>query len=177
MKNLKTKKIGKEEAVGFAAFFCAIFSLIYLVGLLLVANIFNKPQFDFAKISLPVQNSCSCKGSVEACSLSSLPAVLFPVGADNPNEATIKLTMDDAGYVQKQLDTALSSSRLVQITNNGVNPHSFVIDELGIDSGEISPGQSKTLRLENMDDAVSYFYYSSVAGDTREKFSGVLMAK
>ena len=177
MKNPKTKKIGKDELVGFAAFFCAIFSLIYIVGLLLVANIFNRPQMSLAKVALPVHDSCSCKGTIEACSLSALPAVLFPVGADSPNEMPIKLAMDDAGYVQKQLDIVLSSSRLVQITNNGVNPHSFVIDELGIDSGEISPGQSKTLRLENMDDAVSYFYYSSVAGDTREKFSGVLMAK
>jgi len=177
MKNLKTKKIGKDELVGFAAIFCAIFSLIYIVGLLLVANIFNKPQMSLAKVALPVRDSCSCKGTVEACSLSALPAVLFPVGAESPNETAIKLAMDDAGYVQKQLDIALSSSRLVQITNNGVNPHSFVIDELGINSGEILPGQSRTLRLENMDDAASYLYYSNVSGDPREKFSGVVAAK
>jgi len=177
MKNLKTKKIDKAVAVGFAANFCAVFSLIYVVGLLLVANIFGGPQAGLAAVSIPVQESCSCKGADETCAISSLPAVLFPVSADNPNEAAIKLSMDDTGYLQKELNISLSSSRRVQISNNGVTPHSFVIDELGIDSGDIAPGQSKILGLENLADGTSYVYYSKTGSDAREKFSGTVAAE
>jgi hypothetical protein len=42
----------------------------------------------------------------------------------------------------------------VMIKNNGMSAHNFVIEELGIDSGLISPGESVTLEVDAKDAAV-----------------------
>lgn len=177
MKNSK-KKIDKMAAIGVAADFCAIFALIFVVSLLLVANALGGGRSGMAQISLPLQKACLCQTGVDACSVSTLPAVLFPVSADNPAEGSIKLSMDDSGFSPKSLDVASSSNLVAEITNKGVNPHSFVIDDLGIDSGAIAPGQTKTIALENLSAGKgTYTYYSNVGGDNRDTFNGVMTAK
>jgi hypothetical protein len=108
-----------------------------------------------------------------------VPAVLFPVSADNPSESAIKIVIDDGGWAPKQIDLSLSSSRVMEITNKGVNEHSFVIDDLGIDSGAIAPGNAKTVYLQNLSSGAAYYiFYSNMGSDDgNEAFSGILTIK
>ncbi|UMX48342.1 MAG: cupredoxin domain-containing protein [Candidatus Nealsonbacteria bacterium DGGOD1a] len=166
------KKIDKMAMVGFAANFCAVFSLIYIVALLLVANIFGSNRAAMASLAQPIANS-ACSAVAGEPLAAAIPAILFPVSADNPSESVIKISIDDGGWTPKEIDLSLSSARTVEISNKGVNPHSFVIDGLGIDSGEIAPGAAKTVFLQNLSgEAAIYPFYSNISGDDKEKFSG-----
>jgi hypothetical protein len=177
MKNSK-RKIDKMAAISVAAEFCAIFALIFVVSLLVIANTLGGARAGLAQASLPLQNNCSCQSGVDTCSVSTLPVVLFPVSADNPAEGSIKILMDDGGFNPKTLDVASSSNLVAEITNKGVNPHSFVIDDLGIDSGAIQPGQTKAVALENLGAGKgTYIYYSNIDGDHHDVFSGTMTAK
>jgi hypothetical protein len=177
MKNSK-KRIDKMAAISVAAEFCAIFALIFVVSLLVIANTLGGARAGLAQASLPLQKTCSCQAGVAACSVSTLPAVLFPVSADSPAEDSIKLLMDDGGFNHKTLDVASSSNLVAEITNKGVNPHSFVIDDLGIDSGAIQPGQTRIVALENLNAGKgTYIYYSNIDGDRRDVFSGTMTTK
>jgi hypothetical protein len=159
--------------------FCAIFALIYIVALLLVANAFGGVRSGMAQLSLAAPEKCSCQEAADTCSASVLPSVLYPESAAaGPAEETIKVVMDDGGYATREVNVALSSSRFVDVVNKGVNPHSFVIDEIGIDSGAIAPGETKRVALENLNaDAKNYTFYSNIGTDNRESFSGVITAK
>lgn len=171
MATVKNKKLDKMTVVNFAANFCAIFSLILVVALLTLANAFGSNRAALAGLSQSAPQSCAADGANTASV--AVPAVLFPVSADNPSENTIRVVVDDGGWDRPQIDLSLSSARMIEITNKGVNPHSFVIDDLGIDSGAILPGTVKTVILQNLSDqAGDYVFYSNYGNDNKDEFAG-----
>lgn len=174
----KKKKIAdKFEIFSFAVNFCAIFSLILIVGLLIVAQNFSG-QAGLAAVSrFYSANECSCDTANDSCPLA-VPAVLFPVSADNPLEDSIEISMDDGGFFTKELNLSVSSSRTLEIYNKGVNIHSFKVPDLGIDTGIIIPGETKTVVLENLPQNKDVLEYrSGIADDDPEKFSGIIILK
>jgi hypothetical protein len=174
MTSSKQKKFDKAAAIGFAVNFCAIFSLILVTGLLLAVDSFGGGHSGVASVSQALQNETS---AVQACE-PVVPAVLFPVSAPAPVEEPAVITVDDDGFSAKELNLASFSSKTVKIANRGANPHSFVVDELAIDSGSIAPGELATVFFDNVPQDVSSFnFHSGVAGDTAESFSGVVIIK
>jgi hypothetical protein len=177
MKTSKNKQTEKFAIFGFIANFCAVFALIYVVALLLAANMIGGSAAGLAAVSAPLKETCSCQTATDACS-ASFPTVLFPESAQNPVETDTQLIVDDSGFLPKELDLSLSSLRVVEVSNKGVNRHSFVIDELGVDTGPIEPGSSKTVRLDNLGAAKdSYIFYSNTGKDNKNNFRGTLIAK
>lgn len=171
---IKNKKIDKSTIVSFGVNFCAVFSLIYTVALLLIANMAGSNSPAVASLSASLPNKCSCDNSSNTISPES--NVLFPVPSDELGEASERVVMDDGGYVQKRLEVSLSGPRTIIVENKGVNTHSFVIDGLKIDSGLIIPGEEKTIVLENLPEVTqNYTYYSNVSGDNKESFNGVIV--
>lgn len=78
------------------------------------------------------------------------------------------------GMQNKEFDVPLNKNGQIIISNMGVNPHSFVIDELGIDSGVIPAGQNYTISLDNLTLAAQdYNYYSKLdAENANSSFTG-----
>ena len=174
----KDKQFDKVAAVGFFVNFCAIFSLILIVGLLTVADSFGSTPGGVAALSqsLVGKNECQCPATdCEVCG-SVAPAVLFPVSSDHPAENAIEIAVGDDGFSVKELSLVFSSSRTLRITNNGVNSHSFAMDAIGLNSGAIAPGQSVTVLLEGFSqDSPSLEFHSDIASDSREDFSGLII--
>ncbi len=149
-----------------------MFSLVFTIGLLILANMTDRSSA-LAMVSTPIDNLCA-----RADNASQTPPVLFPVSAGDPSEGSIQLVVDDSGYRDKKLILSAAGTKMLEITNKGVNAHSFVIDGMLIDSGAIKPGETKTIALENISDVPqNYTFYSNLAGDDREKFSGVFVVE
>ena len=178
MPTSKTKKIDRSAAVSFFVNFCAVFALIGTVGMLLVVESFGGNRAGMASASASLQGKGACVPAVDAVArdvASGIPSVLFPVSSNDPSEAITKITVDDGGWTPNRIDLSLASARTLEITNAGVNPHSFVIDGAGIDSGAIAPGVAKTMVLNNLSDEVKdYTYYSNMDSDGKGKFSGII---
>jgi len=176
MSPAKNKKTEKASAIGFLVNFCAVFALIYITALLLVANILGGTSTaGLAAVSFPLQSNCSCDSCSADGNQPAAPATLFPVSAEDSSSGYIQIAVDDSGFAQKQIEISLSGSKMLEITNNGANPHSFVVDGLKIDSGAIEPGQTITVVLESLPaETLNYTYFSNVGNDDKAKFSGVI---
>jgi hypothetical protein len=173
MATAKHKKIDKASMISFAVNFCAVFSLIYVVALLLVANMLGDRRAAMAAVSKPLQ-PCSCEDRCASVPSGHPDILVSSSGAENAVVAT--LTVDDGGFWPKQVSIPASGAPSVKIENRGVNDHSFVIDELSVNSGPIKPGQAQTIILENIsDDAPSYDFYSDTTGDGGQNFGGSIM--
>jgi len=176
MVNNKNKEFDKAAALNNAVNFCAIFSLVFVVGLLLIANAMGGNQ-SRASLMAALQN-CSGTAVTVNDSQSLDPSVLFPTLAEEDLGPAVGVVMDDGGYAQKELNISFTGTKTIEIENKGSMPHSFVVDGLNIDSGEIEPGQTGTVVLENLSNEVkNYTYYSNVIGDDKESFSGVIMVR
>jgi hypothetical protein len=166
------KKMDRQATLSFIVNFCATFMLVFTLGMLMLANMVGESAL--ATVSEPLtDNKCACRDKI-----SNKPAVLFPVSAGEPSEGNIKLVVDDSGYLDKELILSAVGTKMLEVINKGVNPHSFVIDGMMIDSGVIKPGESKTIALESLSgDSQSYSFYSNLPGDNKEKFSGVFVVE
>ncbi len=174
----KNKKLAdKFEVMSFAVNFCAVFALILVVGLLMAVQNIPGRQAGMAALSQSGISQSECVCDDVSCPLA-VPAVLFPVSAGEPVESAARISMDDGGFLTKELDLALSSSRTLEIYNKGVRAHSFVIPELKIDTGAIIPGETKTVILENIpQDKEVLQFYSDLPNDAREKFLGTIVIR
>ena len=169
VKIVKNKEVGKMETISFIVNFCAIFTLIFTFGLLILRDAIGSDMAQATVSEALCDSSCDC-----AAESKDQPAVLFPVTAGQPNEGSIKITMDDGGYLQDRFVLSPEGTKMLEITNKGVNAHSFVIDELAIDSGVIEPGQTRTIALDSLpDEPLDYIFYSNLSDDDKENFSGV----
>lgn len=174
MNKQKNKKIDRQAMLNFVVNFCAIFSLIFMFGMLVLADEVGRDSV-LATVSEPISDSNLCAHSDNS---TDSPAVLFPVLADNPAEGSVKIVVNDSGYVDKRMVLSAGETKMLEVINKGVNPHSFVIDGMMIDSGAINPGQTKTIALENLSGELrNYTFYSNLAGDDKDKFSGIFIFK
>lgn len=172
----KNKQFDRAAAISFFVNFCAVFSLVLVVGLLTVAGSFDVAKSGSASLSGAASRfACSCPESAD-CQLQPIaPAVLFPISAPTPTEVAVEIYVDEGGFSSRELNMAVSSLRTVKIINRGVRVHSFAIDALGIDSGIIAPGQSVTVLLENFGEAKQVKFHSLATGDSEDIFSGIII--
>jgi len=86
------------------------------------------------------------------------------------------LKITDQGYSPSGFQIYSNQITTVTVLNIGELAHSFVIDELNIDSGIIEPGQIKEIIIDqNSAESKNYTFYSNAEGDDPETFTGVMM--
>lgn len=170
LKSTKAKKITLYESACFFVNFCAGFVLVFTFTLLAFGNLIGGRNIA-ATLS---DTGGGCIADTRSCEVeATTPAVLYPVTAGEPNEGAMAILMDDGGYSQKKFELSPLMPILIEITNKGVNDHSFVIDDLGIDSGAIKPGETRMMVLNSFEDVPQvYTFYSNLSGDDVTKFSG-----
>jgi Cupredoxin-like domain len=82
----------------------------------------------------------------------------------------------DEGFVNKGFQAVGGEKIVFSVKNSGSKPHSLVIDELSVDSGEIEAGGAKEITVDQLpDESKSYTFYSQTEGDSKDDFSGILM--
>jgi len=88
----------------------------------------------------------------------------------------ISLAIEDNGFSPTGIQIYANQSNSLTIANNSNQPHSFVIDELKINTGLIQPGQTKNVVIDqDFAESTVYNFYSDAAGDDKTTFGGVLM--
>ena len=173
MSPTKRKKNDKVTMINFGVLFCTVFSLIYVVGLLLVAGFARGGQAGLASLQGSLQN-CNNSEFTTGDDAIVTPTMVAPDNANNIGSGTI-ISIDDGGFGVKQVDLALSGPMILVVKNQGVNPHSFVIDELQINSGEIAPGQAKSIVLKDLPmEPRTYDFYSNIGKDNGSQFGGTI---
>ena len=88
----------------------------------------------------------------------------------------VEIAVSEDGFSPSGFHIKLNQFATVSIVNAGEKPHSFVIDELGIDTGLIEPGQTKKFEFgKDIKSAESFKFYSNAEGDDKEKIIGSIM--
>jgi nitrite reductase (NO-forming) len=78
----------------------------------------------------------------------------------------------DIAFEQKELSAPADTDVTITITNNGASPHDFVIEELGIQTKMLNPGESETVTVNAP--AGTYTYFCSVPGHRQAGMEGTL---
>jgi len=94
-----------------------------------------------------------------------------PQQPSQPN--TYNVALDDTFFDPAELVVPANADITINLTNDGVSTHTFDIDELGVDSGEIPAGGTKTLTFNTGNPAV-YEYYCAIPGHREAGMVGKL---
>lgn len=89
--------------------------------------------------------------------------------SDVPN---IDVSAIDIAFEQTAIEGSADTEFTITITNNGAGAHDFVIDELGVNSGHIQPGESVTITINAP--AGDYIFYCSLPGHRAAGMEGTL---
>jgi glucose/arabinose dehydrogenase/plastocyanin len=94
-------------------------------------------------------------------------------GAGGGDMATTQdVTLVDIAFQPAELTIPANTDVTINLTNQGALPHSFDVDELGVNSGEIGPGQSGTVTINAAPG--TYEYYCAVPGHKEAGMVGTL---
>jgi len=86
--------------------------------------------------------------------------------------AAQEVALVDIAFEPPELTIAANTDVTINLVNSGVLPHSFDIDALGINSGEIAAGQSGTVTINAAPG--TYEYYCIVPGHKEAGMVGTL---
>ena len=100
----------------------------------------------------------------------------------SPEEKELTIRISDNGFIDDGFDEIgllANGGQNIKfiISNTGEKEHSFVVDELNIDSGLIAPKETKILHFEKIpNESKNYTFYSSVEDDAiNGLFQGMIM--
>jgi glucose/arabinose dehydrogenase/plastocyanin len=94
-------------------------------------------------------------------------------GAGGGDMATTQdVTLVDIAFQPAELTIPANTDVTINLTNQGALPHSFDIDELGVNSGDIAAGQSGTVTINAAPG--TYEYYCAVPGHKEAGMVGTL---
>lgn len=88
---------------------------------------------------------------------------------------TITVTMHDIYFDPKEITIPAGTDVTIVIVNEGAALHDFIIDELGIDSGDVPPGE--TVEIVINAPAGEYEYYCDVPGHRAAGMFGELVVE
>lgn len=92
------------------------------------------------------------------------------------NQQRLAIAVNDNGFVPSGFGLRSGSPASIVIKNTGKMPHSFVSDQLNINSGPILAGQTKTIKIQQLPNEIAeYDFYSNMPGDDQRLFSGIIM--
>lgn len=102
---------------------------------------------------------------------------LSPVDSNsNVSVVDYAVEMDEYSYSPADIQVESGETIQVKLTNTGNMVHDFVIDELNVNSGLLSPGEEKTITITG-GDAGSYSFYCSVGRHRQLGMEGTLIVK
>lgn len=90
-------------------------------------------------------------------------------------DTTIELSMDNFSYSQKEILVNKGDLVTIKVTNTQ-GTHDFVIDELGLNSGIVPTGESKTFEFRADREGI-YEYYCSVGNHRQMGMRGKLIVQ
>lgn len=153
---MEEKKISLYLLLSFILNFCLTFTIIWTLGILLYLNI----RLDDMQSACPRCPDCAMAAKADK------PA------AKTPRSVDIEVT--DNGFANNAFQFSANEDITVVIRNTGVNPHSFVIDSLGLNSGIVEAGNFRVVAAGSFPDkSETYTFYSDAPGDEIGVFSGV----
>jgi plastocyanin/mono/diheme cytochrome c family protein len=94
---------------------------------------------------------------------------------DDGGEADFEVDMVDIAFNPTELTIPANTDVTIKLVNSGAANHTFDIDALGIDSGEITGGQSSTITINAA--AGEYEYYCAVPGHKEAGMVGKLIVQ
>ena len=162
---MEEKKASLYLLLSFILNFCLTFTIIWTLGILLYLNM----RLDDV--------SMKCSGSLK----SNAPVVMDKTGTFRPGDQAVKteknidIEVNDNGFVNNSFKVTTNDDVTITLRNTGTKPHSFKIDELGVDSMIVEAGGFKMFTVGSLPtkNAV-YNFYSSAPSDELSVFSGEL---
>lgn len=85
------------------------------------------------------------------------------------------VTMNDIFFDPKEIANPADTDVTIELPNNGASAHNFVIDELGIDSGDVAPGTTAEVVINAP--AGEYEYYCDIPGHAAAGMVGTLVVE
>lgn len=108
--------------------------------------------------------------------------IASPVPAATPTEATaapaaeqLTVEMVDIAFNPTELRIPANTDVVISLPNNGVAVHNFVIDELGVNSGDVPAGQTATVTINA--EPGTYEYHCNVPGHREAGMVGTLIVE
>ena len=150
---------------------------IALIGLVVLA--FNIANRDYQQQAITVKNTTEYLPKTEINENSQTTKndsaeTEEPIVETGSKIFGIEIT--DDGFANKGFQSIGGDKIVFSIKNSGSKPHSLVIEELNVDSGEIKAGEEKEIAIDSLpDESKSYSFYSATADDSKDNFSGILM--
>ena len=173
--------------VSFILNFCLTFTLIWTVSILFIVGYLRVPSTggclvggDSSQKTLFNNLKDNPDANVASDDTDS------GLGADDtvPQETwNIEQTVDvnDSGFLTKGFYAPFGYDVKLTVMNSGMKPHSFVLEDFSVDTGDIAPGASKVVDFKLPNDLNSrmqekvYNFYSGSDGDKANGFGGVLI--
>lgn len=124
----------------------------------------------------------SLKSKVDTLALSIIPSdkkAIPPFVQETVQKTTVdsrSIKITNAGFLPAGFQIYANKETTIQLENNTDSPHSFIIDELNINSGLIESGTIKDIVINSgIAQIKNYTFYSNTEGDDPQTFKGVLM--
>jgi probable HAF family extracellular repeat protein len=127
---------------------------------------------------------CSVPGHTEAGQIGKLvvtgdagsESTSTPTAVTGDDAASIELDVElaDIRFVPTELSVPAGSTVILNLTNTGVGTHDFVIDVLGVNSGELAGGEQIQVTFTAPDEPGEFQFYCSVPGHKEAGMIGTL---
>lgn len=145
--------------LSFALNFCLTFAMIWTAGILFFISV--------AKTNSAPQ-SCVLPPASDKSGIIELSA------EDKGVERAVSIEVNDAGFLTKGVQVRANDTVNFTVLNSGSNPHSFVIGDLGVNTGLISPGGTGTATASGLKEQM-YIFSSDAGDDKKNGFGGIMM--
>ena len=97
-------------------------------------------------------------------------------GGDAAGPVTIDVVMVDIAFDLKEIKVPANTEVTINLVNNGAATHNFIIDELGVSSGDYAPGQTGTVTF-NSGAPAEYEFYCNIPGHREAGMVGKLIVE
>lgn len=164
------KKANLYLILSFILNFCLTFTIIWTLGILLYMNMHNEEMW----------RSCGSRNDFAAVkdNGNTEPADDDLVALTEPEPRVVDIEIKDNGYANNSFEFGFGEEVTFTLRNTGLKPHSFVIDELSVDSGLIEGGNFRVVKIEALpSNEATYTFHSNASGDEPGVFSGVITVK
>ena len=168
---MEEKKAELYLVLSFIINFCVAFTLIWTVGILFILEVGGASKKECGSTAYKNFNPFEQLRAEDESSAQKTET------KDSEGDSDIvSVDVNDNGFLSKGFQVNSSDQITIIFANKGAKAHSFVIDEMDIDSGAVESGQTKTITISNLpQENKVYNFYSGVNGDKELGFSGLMM--
>lgn len=99
----------------------------------------------------------ACGGDAEEAPESAETETTTEEDAGGEDATALTVSAVDNSFEPASLSAPAGSEVTIEVTNDGANPHTFTIDDLGVDSGSLASGESATVTFDMGEDTVTFY--------------------